>query len=115
MHKLVILIEPPADHFAFDEGWPSFLHLAEAMPGLVSEATARVSSTLYGDYNVSTIHELFFDTSEDLQRAMTSPQGKAAGRVLQQITGGRMTLLVAEHREDSIENLRKFKAEFSAV
>jgi len=109
MHKLVILIEPPADPFAFDEGWPAFLHLAEDMPGLVRESTARVSGALYGSFNVSMIHELFFETSEDLQRAMTSSQGQAAGSVLQQITGGRMTLLVAEHREDSIENLRKYQ------
>lgn len=115
MHKLVILIEPPADPFAFDDGWPAFLHLAEAMPGLVREAAARVSSALYGSYNVSMIHELFFATSEDLQQALTSPQGQAAGRALQQITGGRMTLLVAEHREDSIENLRKYGAKPSTV
>jgi len=39
--------------------------------------------------------------------AMASPQGQAAGSVLQQLTAGRMTLLVAEHREDSLENIRK--------
>ena len=42
MHKLVILIEPPADQAALDTGWPEFLRYAESMPGLVREATSRV-------------------------------------------------------------------------
>jgi hypothetical protein len=48
MYKLVIIIDSPADPLAFDEAWPSFLHQAEKMPGLIREATVRVSNTLFG-------------------------------------------------------------------
>jgi uncharacterized protein (TIGR02118 family) len=109
MYKLTILIEPPLDPTTFDESWPEFLHQAERMPGLQREATVRVTRQLFGDYPVHMIHELFFETQADLQAAMGSPQGQASGQILQRITGGRMTLLFAEHREDDIENLRKYQ------
>jgi hypothetical protein len=55
------------------------------------------------------VHELFFDTLADLQYAMRSPEGLAAGQIIQQITQGQMTLLVAEHHEDDIDNLRQYR------
>ncbi len=110
MYKLIILIEPPLDPSTFDESWPQFLHQAERMPGLQREASVRVTRQLFGYHQVHMIHELFFETQADLQAAMASPQGQASGQILQRITDGRMTLLFAEHREDVIENLRKYQA-----
>ncbi|MGD2155303.1 MAG: EthD family reductase [Anaerolineales bacterium] len=109
MHKLVILIEALDDSYQLDEKWPQFLQLAEDMPDLKREATIRVNTLLYGDWNVGMIHELYFDSLEELRKAMSSPQGQAAGQILQQITGGRVTLLIADHKEDTIENLRRHK------
>jgi uncharacterized protein (TIGR02118 family) len=109
MYKLVILIESAAGTATLDDNWPEFLRLAESMPGLTRETTTQVDRLLYGDYEIGLIHELFFDSLEDLQRAMASPQGQAAGQTLQKITRGRMSLLMAEHKEDSIENLRKYR------
>jgi len=109
MYKLIILIEHPADPTLFDESWPSFLHQAEKMPGLVREATIRVTKTLFGDHQYHMIHELFFESQSDLQEAMASPYGQISGHLLQKITEGRMTLLIAEHREDEIENIRKYQ------
>jgi len=109
MYKLVILIHPAAEGPAFDEGWPEFLHTAENMPGLRYEATVRVITRLFGDHEISMMHELFFESHHDLQEAMLSPQGLAAGQILQQLTQGQMTLLIAEHRQDDIENLRQYR------
>lgn len=109
MHKLLILIPPSVEGPALDAGWPEFLHHAERMPGLIREASVRVTSQLFGDHPVSMVHELFFEDQPALQEAMRSPEGLAAGQVLQQITQGRMTLLLAEHREDDIENLRQYR------
>jgi uncharacterized protein (TIGR02118 family) len=111
MYKLIILIETPEDSLAFDEAWPSFLRQAEKMPGLVREAAIRISNVLFGEDRYYMIHELFFETQADLQAAMTSPQGQISGQILQTITQGRMNLLVAEHKEDDIENLRKFQSD----
>jgi len=109
MHKLIINIESLADPQTFDQGWPDFLHQAEQMPGLVRETHSQVENILFGQSSTTVIHELFFETRGDLQSAMMSPQGQAAGHVLQRITQGRMKLIVADHKEDDLENLRKHK------
>ena len=107
MHKLVILIESVEDP-VFDENWPDFLHLAERMPGLRRETTARVDGVLFGERDYALIHELYFDSAAALHTAMASPVGQAAGRLLQAMTGGKLALLYADHKEDELENIRKY-------
>jgi uncharacterized protein (TIGR02118 family) len=107
MHKLVILIEVSQEWITSEDHWPEFLHLIEEMPGLRREAISRVEQGIFGISYVQ-MHELFFDTLKEAQGAMASPKGRQAGRLLQQMTGGRMTLFFAEHKEDDIENIRKF-------
>jgi uncharacterized protein (TIGR02118 family) len=109
MHKLMILIDSLDDWTTFDENWPQFLHQAEDMPGLRREVTSRVDSVLYGEGRYAVIHELYFDSLGAAQEAMSSKPGREAGRILQAITDGQMTLLFADHKEDEIENIRKFK------
>jgi uncharacterized protein (TIGR02118 family) len=109
MHKLVILIESIADWQRFEAEWPGFLRLAESMPGLQREATSRVERFLYGKCQYAQVHELFFNSLAEAEIALASPQGEAAGSLLQQITSGRMTLFFADHKEDEMENIRKYK------
>jgi uncharacterized protein (TIGR02118 family) len=109
MHKLVILIEPLEDASAFEKGWPDFLHHSERMPGLQREATSRVDAVIYGQIPVAFMHELFFDNLAAAQQAMISPHGRQAGKVLQDITRGKMTLFFADHKEDDMENIRRYQ------
>jgi hypothetical protein len=109
MYKLMIIVPPDIDEPVLDAGWPDFLHAAESMPGLQREATVRVSASLYGVQEIGMVHELFFETLADLQEAMRSPEGLATGQIIQQLTQGQMTLLIADHREDDIENLRQYR------
>ncbi|MCU0484724.1 MAG: hypothetical protein MUC85_01310 [Anaerolineales bacterium] len=109
MHKLLILIDKTAETEEFLELWPKFLSLAESMPGLQREATTRVNQVLFGKLNCSLIHELFFEDAEALYHAMLSPEGVYTGQLLQYMTGGRMILLMADHREDEGENLKKYR------
>jgi len=108
MHKLVILIEMLENWQEFESRWPEFLHLVEILPGLQREATSRVEHFLYGNTPVAQMHELFFKTQAEAEQALMTPAGQAAGRLLQQITGGRLLLFFAEHKEDDLENIRKF-------
>ena len=110
MHKLVILIEQVEDRQAFEERWPEFLHQVEAMPGLRREVTSRVEERLYGARAYQQVHELFFDSLEAAREAMASVPGRAAGRILQSMTGGRMALFFADHFEDELENIRKYQS-----
>lgn len=107
MHKLVILIEGLSEDNAFDELWPQFLHLAEHMPGLLREAACHVEHNLYGSSQPLLIHELYFESVEAIQAAMRSPEGRVAGELLQRMTNGQMSLLIAAHLEDDPENIRK--------
>jgi hypothetical protein len=108
MHKLIILVESTTtpDFHVF---WPRFLHAAENIPGLRREATSRVSQVLFGDMQCSLIHELYFDSYKILQHGMASESGQEAGRLLQEMTAGRVKLLVADHSEDELENIRKYR------
>jgi uncharacterized protein (TIGR02118 family) len=109
MYKLVILIEPFPEWQKLDESWPEFLHLSEEMPGLRQEATSQVLESLFGNNLYVRMHELFFDSEEDLRAAMASPSGQAAGRLLQQITHGNMVLFIAEHQQDDLNHIRAFR------
>ena len=109
MYKLVILVEELDDWEAFEGEWPKFLHLVEEMPGLRREATSRVERFLYGDRSYIRMHELYFDNLKDAEMALASSQGQAAGRLLQQMTAGRMSLFFAEHKEDDLANIRRYK------
>jgi hypothetical protein len=106
-HKLVILVEEPVEPAVFDDGWPEFLHWAEQMPGLLREVTSRVSHMLFGIYPCSLVHELHFVDQQAAHQALESPAGQAAGRTLQALTGGRMTLFFAQHMEDTLENIQQ--------
>ncbi len=110
MHKLIILIESTSTP-DFHIYWPRFLHAAENMPGLRREATSRVNQLLYGDLQCTLVHELFFDSLTALQAGLASESGKEAGRLLQEMTSGRVRLLIADHSEDNLENIRKYKVQ----
>lgn len=108
MDKLIILVESTSIP-GFHNFWPRFLHAAESIPGLRRESTSRVRQVLYGDVEVALIHELYFDSLSALQAGLASPSGKEAGRILQDMTGGTVRLLIADHAEDDLENIRKYK------
>jgi hypothetical protein len=110
MYKLVILIEPLEDVSAFESSWPDFLHHSERMPDLRREATSRVDAVIFGHIPVAFMHELFFDNQAAAQQALSSPYGRQAGKVLQQITQGKMTLFFADHKEDELENIHRYQS-----
>jgi uncharacterized protein (TIGR02118 family) len=110
MHKLVILVEQLDDWSAFEEAWPGFLSHAERMPGLLRESTSRVDYILAGSRKFALMHELYFDSQKAAQQAMGSEHGKEAGRALQTMTRGRVSLFLADHKEDDLENIRKYQS-----
>lgn len=110
MYKLIILIEPQIDLQAFERVWPEFLKRAEKMPGLLRETTSHVDRLLHGHFHVSMVHELYFESMQAALDAMASPEGEQAGKVLQTITTGKVTLLLADHLEDELANIRQHES-----
>ncbi len=109
MYKLVILIEPLDDTSAFESSWPDFLHHSERMPGLRREATSRVDAMVYGQVPVALHARAVLRQPGLAQQAMTSLHGRQAGKVLQQITQGKMTLFFADHKEDELANIQRYQ------
>ena len=108
MYKLLIIIEPQEDWAAFENGWPGFLAAAEKMPGLRREVSSRVDKVLHGIYHAALVHELYFDDLEAARQAMASEEGQLSGQILQTLTGGKLTLLFADHLEDELKNIQQF-------
>ena len=109
MYKLVIMIPDPETLPEFFDHWPDFLHQVERLPGLRREATSHVMHVLFGSGEYQMIHELFFDNLETLQAALASEEGKRSALILHQMTRGKLTLMVADHKEDEIENIQRFR------
>ncbi len=109
MFKLVVLIEAQDDLVRFENDWPKFLALAEKMPGLIKESKSPIHSRLYGRLDVSMIFEMFFESFDALKAAMKSSEGVAAGKMLQTITDGNVTLLYSDHLEDNLKNIRAYE------
>lgn len=111
VYKLVILIEPQDHTVEFDQRWPEFLAKVERMPGLRREVTGRVDRVLSGEMNAHMIHELYFDSLKAAGEAMASPEGQSAGALLQEISGGKVTLLLADHTQDDLAHIHRHQPE----
>jgi hypothetical protein len=108
MFKLIILVESTTTP-NFHVFWPRFLQAAENIPGLKRESTSRINQVLYGDLQCAMVHELYFDSYNALKAGLASESGKDAGRLLQEMTAGRVRLMIADHSQDELENIRKYK------
>jgi len=80
------------------------MHLSAQLPGLRYETNGEVMTKVFGRQSFKTIHELYFDSMNDIQMALRSPIGQKAGQVLQAITENRVTLLIADHTGDDVTN-----------
>ena len=109
MYKLVILFLPPFAWATFEQGWQKFLGLAEQMPGLRKEIVSDIDSLVFGppNMNYKKIHELFFDSQEDLDAALNSEAGQKAGQWLHSFTQGQFLLMTAKHMEATPEQFKK--------
>jgi len=111
MYKLVILFLPPFAWATFERGWQKFLGLAEQMPGLRKEVVGDTEDLIFGpsSMNFKKIHELYFDSREDLEAALNSEAGQKAGQWLQSFAQGRFLLMISKHMEATPDEFKKQK------
>lgn len=111
MHKLTIFFYPPLEdqEFKFQQDWQTFMGMAEKMPKLRRETVSEVQKFVFGSqgHRYAKIHELYFDTRADLDAALNSDAGQAAGQWLHEFTQRRFTLIIAEHQEALPEEFSK--------
>ena len=116
MYKLVILFMKPFAWATFEQGWQKFLGLAEQMPGLRKEVVSDMESLIFGPQalHYKKIHELYFDSQEDLEAALNSEAGQKAGQWLHSFTQGQFLLMTAKHMEATPEQFKKKAQDSSA-
>lgn len=97
MVKLIAIYRKPENVEAFDQHYNE-VHapLAAKMPGLLKLEVNKIYGTPMGESDLHLIAEMYFDTKEALMQALSSPEGKAAGKDLMGFAGKVVSMHFAE-------------------
>jgi len=109
MYQLIILIPLTVNINSFDEGWPDFLEAAELMDGLIRESVSRIDRGIYGQNNIRRIYSFLFHDKSSLEKALISPLGEKAGKIIHEITGGEVILLSGSFQEDTLDRIQSWE------
>jgi len=98
MVKMVVAYGQPQDPAAFDEHYAgTHIPLVEKIPSLRRFESGKVVGTPDGSappfYYLA---ELWFDDAEQLQSALGSPEGQAAGADVETFATGGATVMIAQ-------------------
>jgi uncharacterized protein (TIGR02118 family) len=98
MVKLVVAYGPPEDPAAFDQHYAeTHIPLVQKIPNLRRFEAGKVLGTADGSpAPYYFIAELWFDDPDELQAAMQTPEGQAAGADVSTFASGGATLMIAE-------------------
>jgi len=113
MYQLILLIPTGINLIAFDADWPSFLEAAEQMPGLIRESVSRIDQVIFGQEYFQRIYTFSFPDKDTLEKALVSKNGENAGKIIHDLTGGKVTLVTADYQEDSLQNIQSFASQDS--
>ncbi|WP_232698865.1 EthD family reductase [Brevibacillus daliensis] len=97
MYKLVAVYKKPEDVEAFDRHYfEVHAPLAEKMPGLIKMEVSKVVGAPGGESNLHLIAEMYFDSKEAVLEALSSAEGRAAGKDLMGFAGKVVAMHIAE-------------------
>jgi len=98
MVKVVVLYGQPTDPEAFEDYYANTHRpLVEKMPNVArTEASRIVGTPDGGDPPYHRVFEFWFDSQEDLQAAMGSPEGQETAADVPNFATGGATILIAQ-------------------
>mgnify|MGYP001079773169 FL=1 len=97
MVKLVAIYRKPEDPQAFDKHYfEVHAPLAEKMPGLIKLEVNKVYGAPGGESDLYLIANMYFESKEALLEALSSPEGRAAGKDLRGFAGQIVSMHFAE-------------------
>lgn len=97
MVKLVAIYRKPEDVEAFDKHYfEVHAPLAEKMPGLIKMEVSKVIGAPGGESDLHLIAEMYFESKDALLEALSSPEGRAAGKDLRGFAGPIISMHIAE-------------------
>lgn len=97
MVKLVVLYKKPADVEAFEKHYRE-IHapLAKKMPGLKRLEVSHFTGAPGGEPKFYMMAELFFEANDAMMAALSSPEGKAAGKDVMGFAGDIVHMMFAD-------------------
>lgn len=100
MVKLVAMYRMPEDTAKFDDHYDS-IHtpLVKKWPGLKKLEVAKVTGAPIGEPKHYLMAEMYFEDQDALQRALGSPEGKAAARDVMDFAGTIVQMFYAEVKD----------------
>jgi len=78
------------------------------MNGLVRESVSRIDRDIYGQNNICRIYSFLFHDKSSFDKALISPPGEKAGKIIHEITGGDVILLSGTLHEDSLNRIQSW-------
>ena len=98
MAQVLVLYNQPADSAAFDNYYRDVhIPIANTIPGLRSYTISKGPVAALAGAAPYLIATLTFDSMDDLNAALASPEGQAAAADVSNFATGGVTLLVYEH------------------
>lgn len=98
MAKLIAMYKHPENKEEFDNHYFNVhVPITAKMPGLGDmKVTKFTGSPMGGESEYYLMCEMYFDTLEDLQQALRSPEGKATAKDLMGFASDLFTLMIGE-------------------
>ncbi|MGE5702638.1 MAG: EthD family reductase [Clostridia bacterium] len=97
MVKLVAIYRKPENVEAFDSHYfETHAPLAAKMPGLIKMEVSKIYGSPAGASDLHLMAEMYFETKEAILEALSSPEGKAAGKDLMGFAGKVVSMHFAE-------------------
>jgi uncharacterized protein (TIGR02118 family) len=100
MVMLIALYKKPADVQQFEDHYFNIhVPLANKIPGLRKVEISRITGSPQGLSEYHLMAELYFDNMDALKSAMSSPEGKAAGKDIMSFASEIVYMMFAEAEE----------------
>jgi hypothetical protein len=100
MVKFMIQFQRPANAGVFEDAYNAFLAAVERMPLVTRRQVVHVSGTPRGETSLHRILEVYFEDQFRLENALKSPEGQAAGGMLNRFPPGSVEMYFAEVFEE---------------
>ena len=97
MVKFLIFFKPPANFEQFETDFASrYVPAINAIPNVTRVTVSRGIGAPAGQSPYHLIHELCFETKDDMITALNSPEGRAAGAIVMSFAKDIVTMMFAE-------------------
>ncbi len=97
MIKLIALYRRPSDTAAFDRHYDEIhIPLVRKYPGLRRVEVTRITGAPLGDVRYYLMAEMYFDSRDAMDTALSSPEGKAVARDLMSFAANDVTIFFGD-------------------